>query len=48
MIQAFPHGAMEIRDEKIGTQFKINGQRFKKFFSGDWMGHVFTIALEDK
>lgn len=48
VIQAFPHGVVEIRDERTGTQFMINGQRFKKFFGGDWIGYVFIIALEDK
>lgn len=35
IIQEFPHEAVEIRYEKISIQFNVNGQRLKKYFSGD-------------
>ncbi|KAL5791763.1 hypothetical protein ACOSP7_000357 [Xanthoceras sorbifolium] len=29
--EIFPHGAMEVEDEKTGTSFKVNGQRLKQY-----------------
>lgn len=33
----------EIKDEKISTQFKVNGQKVKKYFGQDWIVHVFEV-----
>lgn len=41
-------GIVDIKDDKIDTQVKVNGQRLKKYFTGDWIGHISTFALADK
>lgn len=44
VIQAFPHGVVKIKDEKIGTQFNVNRQRLKKYFRENLIGYISTIV----
>ena len=39
--EAFPHGAVELEDQKGGNTFKVNGQRLKPYLEAD------TIWLSD-
>jgi len=34
IINVYSHGAVDIKNEKIGVMFKVNGQRLKPFFEG--------------
>lgn len=35
VIHAFPHRAIEIKDERTCNQFKVNGQRLEHYHRGD-------------
>lgn len=38
--QLFPHGAIEIKHEKNGTSFEVNGHRLKPFLETHFDGVV--------
>ncbi|XP_022873162.1 uncharacterized protein LOC111392130 [Olea europaea var. sylvestris] len=44
IIQVFPHGAVEITHDSKGT-FKINGQRLKHYWGGDFSKEKSTVHL---
>lgn len=43
LIHASPHGAIEIKNEKIGNQFKVNSQRLKHYHRGDVTHHILSF-----
>ena len=44
--QVFPYGAIEIEDEKKG-KFKVNGQRLKLYYGGDYNTNKVSMNLND-
>ena len=42
----FPHGAIEIKDPRIGNVFKVNGQRLKPYVEGISDGVVDGATVE--
>ena len=48
VVEAFSHGAVEVRDPKTGHTFKVNGQRLKPYIEGIGNGDMIeSIALMD-
>jgi hypothetical protein len=44
--QVFPYGAIEIESEKTG-KFKVNGQRLKHYYGGDYDISKVSLELKD-
>ena len=47
VIKVFPHGAVELMDEKTGRTFKVNGQRVKHYWGAEVERHKASITLKD-
>jgi hypothetical protein len=47
VVQAFPHGAVEIKNLKGGDTFKVNGHRLKIYYGGDFDTHEEVVRFTD-
>ena len=45
--EVFPHGAVELMEEKSGRKFKVNGQRIKHYWGGSFAKERTSISLRD-
>ena len=39
VVEAFPHGAVEVKNLHDGSTFKVNGQRLKLYYGGMFNAH---------
>ncbi|MCI59441.1 hypothetical protein A2U01_0080696, partial [Trifolium medium] len=46
LLKIYPHGAIDLLDEKTGQEFKVNGQRVKQYWGDDSKLEVTTILDE--
>ena len=47
LIKVYPYGAVDLLDEKIGCEFKVNGQRVKQYW-GEFLARMkITTTLQD-
>ena len=47
VIKVYPYGAVDLRDEQSGREFKVNGQRLKHYWGGEIERCKTSISLED-
>lgn len=47
VVQVFPHGAIEIKNLKDQTTFKVNGSRLKHYIDSSYVSYVETYLLDD-
>jgi hypothetical protein len=47
VVHVYPHGAVEIKDLKLGNQFKVNGQRLKPYLETHCHTEVHEVRLGD-
>ena len=47
VVQAFPHGAVEVKDLQSGDTFKVNGHRLKIYHGGDFDTHEEVVHFTD-
>jgi len=45
--EVFPHGAITLEDHESKREFKVNCQRLKPYFGGNFEKEICTIELED-
>ncbi|XP_062080934.1 uncharacterized protein LOC133785736 [Humulus lupulus] len=47
IIKVYPHGAVEVREDQSGREFKVNDQRLKHYWEGEVDRVKTSITLED-
>ena len=47
VIQVYPFGAVEVRDDQSGREFKVNGHRLKHYWGGEVDREKTSVTLED-
>ncbi|XP_062086086.1 uncharacterized protein LOC133792186 [Humulus lupulus] len=47
IIKVYPHGAVEVREDQSGREFKVNGQQLKHYWEGEVNRAKTSITLED-
>ncbi|XP_062111537.1 uncharacterized protein LOC133823004 [Humulus lupulus] len=46
VVQVYPFGAVEVREDQSGREFKVNGQRLKHYWGGEVLKKQETGCLE--
>ncbi|XP_062118899.1 uncharacterized protein LOC133832596 [Humulus lupulus] len=47
LMQVYPFGEVEVREDQSGREFKVNGQRLKHYWGGEVNREKTSITLED-
>ncbi|XP_062074941.1 uncharacterized protein LOC133778946 [Humulus lupulus] len=47
IVKVYPFGAVEVREDQFGREFKVNGHRLKHYWGGEVDRKKTSITLED-
>jgi hypothetical protein len=47
VVTVFPHGAVEVMSKDQQRRFKVNGQRLKAYWGGDYSNEKTTMPLDN-